>query len=390
MKNKKIAISLLQTSHQNVTGVFIYIQNLLDNLFEIDKNNKYYLLLNLSNSRYFKKRYKKNKNVEIKIIDIRYDFILNPIRAYLKLISKIKKDRLLKEKILKKEIQKIVDKKNIDTFFFPSTFIYPKDIKNAKIIITIYDLQHEYFPENFSKKHLKYRKENYQYAAFNSDHIITISNYTKKTIIEKYKINPNKITTIYWGANSAKNKKGTILLPKNFIFYPAAFWPHKNHKILIEALNKLKDEFPDLSIVFAGIIIKKKLKKEIDDIIKLYKLSKKVIFLDYVSHENLDCIYQKAKALVFPSSFEGFGLPTIEAFKHKLPVIAANNSSLKEIAGDAGLLFQTNNLKMLVECIKKVLLNHNLREQLIKKGLKRVKNFTWKNTAKKTLCLFQK
>ena len=97
-------------------------------------------------------------------------------------------------------------------------------------------MQHEYFPENFSKKHLKYRKENYQYAALNSDYIITISNYTKKTIVEKYKISPNKITTIYLGVSKTNPKP--IPLPKNFIFYPATFWPHKNHQILITPLNK--------------------------------------------------------------------------------------------------------------------------------------------------------
>ncbi len=390
IKKRNVAISLLQISHQSPTGAFVYTQNLLDNLFEIDKNNKYYLLLNINNNKYFKKRYKKNKNIELKIIDIRYDLILNPVRACFKLIAKIKNNNLLREKILKKEIQTFVNKKSMDTFFFPSTIIYPRGIKNVKIIITIHDLQHEYFPENFSEKYLKYRKENYRYAALNADHVIAISNYTKKTIVEKYKISPNKITTIYESSNETENKKGTVSLPKNFIFYPAAFWPHKNHKILIEALNKLKYEFPDLNLVFTGIIKNEKFKKEIDDLIKLCGLSKKVIFLGYVSDENLDYVYQKAKALVFPSSFEGFGLPIVEAFKRELPIVAADNTSISEIIGDAGLLFETNNLEMLVECIKKVLINHNLREQLINKGLERVKNFSWKNTAKKTLEILMK
>jgi len=393
IKNKNIAISLLQTSHQSPTGAFVYIQNLLDNLFKIDKNTNYYLLLRLNNNKYFKKRYKNYKNVEFKIVDIRYDLIINPARAFLKLIAKIKNNNLMKERILRKEIQKFVNEKSINILFFPSTIIYPKGIKNIKIISTICDLQHEYFPENFSEKYLKYRKENYKYTALNSNHIISISNYTKKTIIKKYKINPNKITTIYLGVNNIKNKKGTISLPKNFIFYPAAFWPHKNHKILIEALGKLSHKFPDLSLVFTGFrktIKNIKVKKEIDDLIKFYKLSKKVMFLGYVSNENLNYIYDKAKAMVFPSSFEGFGLPIIEAFKHELPVIAANNTSISEITGDARLLFKTNDLKMLIECIKKVLTNHKLKEQLANKGLKRVKKFPWENTAKKTLLVFNK
>jgi len=392
-KNKNIVISLLRISHQSPTGAFVYVQNLLDNLLKIDKNNKYYLLLTLNNNRYFKKRYKKYKNIEFKIMDIRHDIIFNPIRAFLKMLAKIKNDDLCKEKILTKETQRFVNKKNIDMFFFPSTIIYPKNIENVKIISTICDLQHEYFPENFPEKYLEYRKKNYRYSVLNSDHIIAISNYTKRTIVEKYKINPNKITTIYLGTNNAKNKKSAISLPKNFIFYPAAFWPHKNHKILIEALGRLSHEFPDLNLVFTGFtkMIKNiKVKKEIDDLIKLYKLSKKVIFLGYVSNENVDYIYQKAKAMVFPSSFEGFGLRIIEAFKHGLPVVSANNTSINEIVRDAGLLFETNNLEMLVECIKKVLTNHNLREQLINKGRQRANAFTWESTAKRTLLVFNK
>lgn len=387
---KNIAINLLWLLRPNGAGSFTYIQNLLDNLFNIDKSNKYYLLINLYNYKYLKERYKKNKNVKLKTIDIRHDFIFNPVRAYLKLIAKIKNDDLRKEEIIKKEIQAFVNKKNIDTLFFPATIIYPRGIKNAKIIITIYDLQHEYFPENFSEKYLKYRKENYQYAALNSDHIIAISNYTKKTIVEKYKINPNKITTIYLGTDNKKNEEDTVSLPKNFLFYPATFWPHKNHKILIEALNKLKYEFPDLNLVFTGIIKNEKVKKEIDDLIKLYGLSKKVLFLGYIPDKQLNYIYQKARMLVFPSSFEGFGLPIVEAFKHELPVVAANNTSINEIVGDAGLLFETNNLEKLVECINKVLLNHDLREQLINKGRQKADTFTWENTAKKTLLVFNK
>ena len=180
IQRKNIAISLLRTSHKKHTGGFVYVSNLLDNLFKIDKNNKYYLLSRLNNGKYFKERYKKNKNVKIKIIDIRCDIIFNPIKAFLKLIAKIKKNYLFKERILKKEIQRFVNKKNVNMLFFPSAIIYPKNIKNVKIIVAILDLQHEYFPENFSKKYLKYRRENYKYAILSSDHIIAISNYTKK------------------------------------------------------------------------------------------------------------------------------------------------------------------------------------------------------------------
>ena len=303
-KNKNIAINLLWTLRHEGSGTFVYIQNLLDNLFDVDKDNRYYLLINLYNYKNLRKRYKKNKNIKLKIIDIRYDFIFNPLRAVLKLIIRIKKNDSVKEKIIKKEIQKFIDRKKINILFFPSTIIYPKGLKNAKIISTIYDLQHEYFPGNFSEKYLKYRKENYLYTALNSDHIIAISDYTKKTIIEKYGVDPEKITTTCLGVGIEKNIKSNIILPRNFIFYPATFWPHKNHKILIEALKKLETTFPDLNLIFTGAVKNFELKKEIDNLILSYNLCKKVLYLGYVSEKDLNYIYRKASAMVFPSSFE--------------------------------------------------------------------------------------
>lgn len=385
-----IGINLLWLLRNYGSGVSVYAQNLLDNLFAIDKKNKYYLLINLYNYRNLKKKYKKNKNVELKVIDIRYDFIFNPLKAVIKLIARLKKDDLFKEEITKREIQKIINKKKLDILFFLSGIIYPKSLLNIKKIVTIYDLQHEYFPQNFSEKVLEYRKNIYQYTVLNSDHIIAISDYTKKTIIEKYKINSDKITTVYLGAEAREDVKSKLRLPQNFIFYPATFWPHKNHLILIKALKELRPQFPDLNLIFTGAIKNTKLKKEIDDLISFYNLCDRVIYLGYVSEDDLSHIYRKARALIFPSSFEGFGLPIIEAFKQNLPVIAANNSSIGEIVNSAGLLFETNNLEMLVPQIKKILSDSGLRENLISKGRERAKIFTWENTAKETISVFNK
>ena len=213
----------------------------------------------------------------------------------------------------------------------------------------------------------------------------------EKTIIEKYNIDPDKITVIHLNADERiKKSKGLhdIKLPKQFLFYPAALWPHKNHKILIEILNELKNEFQNLHLVLTGVIKKEKLKEEIDDLIKQYGLSEKVSFLGYVSDENLDLIYQKAQMLVFPSSFEGFGIPIIEAFRNKLPVIAADNTSITEVVGNAGLLFETNNKEECREYIEKVLTDKNLKYDLIEKGLKRAENFSWEINAKETLRIF--
>ncbi len=392
MRNtKQIAINILWLSHKDVTGGFIYARNLLDNLFEIDKHNKYIIFLNKSNFSYFKKRYEKYSNVSFTVIDIRRDIMLNPLRAISKFISKIKKDDEKREEIIRREIQVYINKKNIDMLFFPSGIIYPKGLTNIKTISTIYDLQHEYFPENFSENQIIFRRQNYKYTALNSDYIIAISNYTKKTIVEKYNINLDKINVIYLDAVKSNEDISNISieLPKQFIFYPAAPWPHKNHKFLVEVLNNLKNKFPNLHLVFTGVTKNKKLKEEIDILINKYNLSDKVLFLGFVSDAKLCSIYKKADILVFPSSFEGFGIPIIEAFKYKVPVIAARNSSISEIVGDAGLLFETNNKEECKKYIERILTDENLREELIEKGLKRAQDFSWRKTAEQTLAVFE-
>jgi glycosyltransferase involved in cell wall biosynthesis len=392
MRNtKQIAINILWLSHKDVTGGFIYARNLLDNLFEIDKHNKYIIFLNKSNFSYFKKRYEKYSNVSFTVIDIRRDIMLNNLRDISKFLSKIKKDDEKREEIIRREIQVYINKKNIDMLFFPSGIIYPKGLTNIKTISTIYDLQHEYYPENFFFFLVSFKRKEYEYMAQNSDYIIAISNYTKQSIVDKYNINLDKISVIYLDAIKLKENayENEIKLPEEFIFYPAALWPHKNHKLLVEVLNDLKNKFQNLHIVFTGITKKKKLKEEIDILINKYNLSDKVLFLGFVSDETLNFIYKKAKILVFPSSFEGFGIPIIEAFINKLPVIAARNSSISEIVGDAGLLFETNNTEECRKCIERILTDRNLRENLIEKGLKRAQDFSWRKTAEQTLVVFE-
>lgn len=385
-----IAINLLWLLRKEGSGSFVYIQNLLDGFLKIDKQNKYYLLVNWYNYWRLKERYKKNSNVEIKVIDIRRDFIFNPIRAILKLIAKINGEDAIKEEVIRKEIQLFIDKKNIDILFFPSTMIYPRNLRNVKIIIVIYDLQHEYFPYNFSETELAQRKKDYQYTVNNSNHVIAISEYTKKTIIEKYNTDSNKISVTYLGVGTNKCKKSDLSLPSDFIFYPATIWRHKNHLMLIRALKELEPDFPGLNLIFTGAIKDAGLKKEIDNSISLYGLSNKVKHLGYVSDADLVCIYQKAKIMVFPSAFEGFGLPIIEAFKYGVPVVAADNTSIREIVGETGLLFENDNLRALVECVKRIIQNQNLKEKLIKNGLQKAGTFTWEDTARKTLIVFNK
>lgn len=384
---QRIAISLLGLSHKSITGGFVYIENLLNHLFEIDSDTSYYLVLNVHNLGYFKKRYGKYDNVYFFVTDVRRDIFTNPIRAFARVIAKIRTNEKRLEDIARKEIQRFIDKKQINIFFFPASIIYPEGLTNVKTVATVYDLQHKHFPENFSQTVLNFRDERYRYLAKNADHIISISDYTRDEFIDEYTIPKEKITTTLLGPNG-EDVGEKITLPKRYIFYLAAFWPHKNHRMLVEALGELQDEFLDLHLVFTGVAKKKRVREELEHTITKYKLENKVHFLGFVSDKELTYIHQHAALLVFPSSFEGFGMPIIEAFKYGVPVIAADNSSITEVVGDAGLLFETGNKEELIQHIKNVLLNDKLREDLIKKGHERASIFSWEKTAEETMSIF--
>lgn len=387
---KHIAVSLLSISPESATGSFVYIKNLLDNLLALDKDNFYYLILTSANGRYFTNRYQSYRNIRYYVSDARRDFFLNPFRALLKVSAKIRNNRQAREAIIRKEIQRFIGNNKVNIMFFPAGTIYPAGLQHVKTITTVLDLQHEYVPNNFLETYLARRKKDSAYVAYNSDHIIAISNFTKNSLIEKYGISPDKVTVIYLAPQSVVIDKTDLKLPKNFIFYPAAIWPHKNHMVLVEAMNLLKFRFPDLHLIFTGLIKNKNLKEKLDALIASYGLKDKMHFLGFVPDKDLPLIYKNTRALVYPSSFEGFGIPLVEAFNYGAAVVAADNTSISEIVGDAGLLFETGNVEMLTRSVEKILLDETLRDNLIRKGKKRAGNFSWVETARKTFYVLKR
>jgi len=386
----KVAVNLFLASPKSITGAFVYIQDILPALFTCDTNTTYYLLGHSDTIAYFKSQYQKYPNVQYRVFDVRRDVYINPLRAVLKVYAKIRKDNDLRERIIAKEVQTFFIKAKIDVYFSPSSVIYPRNVRGVKNVTTILDLQPEYFPANFTEKYLAERRRDALYATEHSEGLIAISEYTKKTIEEKYGTNPKKIQVIYFAPHAIEDTPADITLSKDFIFYPAALWPHKNHHILIKALGILKNRLPSLQMVCAGVVKRKELKKELEALIEKEGLQGRVSFSGFISGGNLRLVYEKTKALVFPSSFEGFGIPLVEAFQFGVPVIAADNSSITEVVSGAGMLVETGNATALAEAIEKVVTDDHLRKEMIRKGYERAKMFSWETAARETLAVFRK
>lgn len=382
-----IGVNLFLTSPRSVTGAFVYIQHILPALFHADTKHTFYLFGESESINYFKSLYGHLPNVRFRVVGITHDLFIHPARAIKKLVAKITHDYRTSENIVAREVNEMLCTESIDVYFSPAS-LYPHGVIGVGIVTTIYDLQPEYFPDNFPPSYLERRKEDCTYVVAHSSRLIAISEYTKKSLQEMYGVTPKKIKVIYLAPQEIKKGSVSLKTPQEFLLYPAALWPHKNHRVLIKALGILKDRFPSLQMVCTGMTKGRGLKDELEAMAEAEGLKERVLFLGFVSDAELYSLYTGAKALVYPSAFEGFGIPLVEAFQLGLPVVAADNSSITEVVNGAGILVPTGDAEALARAIERVLTDSNLRDTLIQKGRERAKMFSWGKTARETLEIF--
>lgn len=235
--------------------------------------------------------------------------------------------------------------------------------KKTKTVVTIHDLAFKIFPQYFPKKDLRRLNFFTDYAIRNSDRLIAVSNSTKNDILKYYlEIKPEKIRVIYHGYDKElfrenisqeeieKVKKRYALRVARYVIYVGALQPRKNIKTLVEAFESLRMEesYKDLELVIAG-----DLGWMYENLLRKIKDNPKIIATGKFETKDLPALIAGAEVFVLPSFYEGFGMPVLEAMACGTPVIAANNSSLAEITGDAGLLFDAYKSEELAETLKK-------------------------------------
>ena len=379
-----LAINLLWVSARDQTGAFVYVKNLLDQLLKLDRTIKFFLIIR-ARDRFFFKPHRSQSNVVVYVCDPCFDLGRRPILAVKKFWAKLRQDDERMENLVAQELNHLMNTYQIRQMFFPTQKIYPRGLQSVEHDVTVFDLQHEYWPENFSATEFAARRENLVYIKDQARHIFAISEYTKRTLVEKLNWPVKMITVTPLAPSIRSSPPRPINLPSRFLFYPAALWPHKNHCLVIEVLHRLISFYPDLQVIFSGLIKKKNLKQELDVLIAKHGLTARVHFLGFVPDEVLQFIYTRATLLIFPSSFEGFGMPILEAYQQSLPVVAARNSSIVEIAGGAAILCETNNISEFTEAVDCLLKNDKVRETLKIKMAEQLKKFSWVKTATLTL-----
>jgi len=270
---------------------------------------------------------------------------------------------------------------NIDVYFSPAHYL-PRFCPVPQVV-TIHDLGYLYFPEDFTKKDLWQLKNWTKFSIKKASKVIAVSKTTKKDIIKNYEVNDAKVSVVYNGfEKSAKEKTAEVKL-KKYVLFVGTIQPRKNLEVLIDAFNK----FVQINKDFKLIIVGKKgwLFEGIFKKVKTMNLEDKIIFTGHITDEELISYYKNAFCLTMPSLYEGFGIPVLEAMSYDCPTIVSMTSSLPEVGGEASLYFDPKDSDYLLEKLKTLKDNDELRKELISKGRQRIKEFSWEKCGKETL-----
>jgi glycosyltransferase involved in cell wall biosynthesis len=267
----------------------------------------------------------------------------------------------------------------------------------CKVIVTIHDIAYEHFPQFFPLHQRAWLKSLIRISARKADHIITASEYSKRDIVRTYGIAEEKVTVTYYASSDEffptdKEFAKGILARKygiegNFILYLGRLQGRKNLVRLVAAYARFRKSGCQHKLVLAGK--QDSLSQAVRSQIQLLKLENEVLLPGYVPRNDMPAFYNAADVFVYPSLYEGFGLPVVEAMACGIPVITSRSSSLEEIAGSAALLVDPLDEASIEGALERVLENGELRAQLSHAGLARSRDFDFKNTARRTIAVYE-
>jgi glycosyltransferase involved in cell wall biosynthesis len=254
------------------------------------------------------------------------------------------------------------------------------------------DLLHRHHPDQFGALHASYREEMYRAFCEEAAIVAVMTQWGRADLIAAFGLAPSRVAAVplapVAGLVSTGPSRADLDLPDRYLLYPAQTWPHKNHIRLIEAMASLREQGSVVSLVCTGRQTEHMpaIQKRIDEL----RIGEQVRFTGYVSQSDLDAIYRSATALVFPSRFEGWGLPVVEAFAFDVPVACSNATCLPEVAGGAALLFNPDSTEEIAAAITRIWTDDGLRSTLRERGRRRVGELSWERTARIYRALYRR
>lgn len=382
-----IAIDLTQIPADK-TGVGIYALNLIREMLKINNISKkfHFSLFTQDDDNTFLNLVKENNNTTI--IPVRHTL-------FRKLLPRL----FFEQVLLPRKCRKL----KADLIF--STHYTIPYFTGIKRVVAFHDTTFYRFPELHQKIKLLYFKALIPLSIKKSSAIISVSLSTKNDLIERFKrLDPNKITVIHHGTDffkAEKNEKETFcrkilekynLKTNEYFLFVGTLEPRKNIKGLLEAFHHLRQTDKAVEEKYKLVVVGKKgwFYNEIFETTQRLKLETAVIFTGYVEEEEKQALLLNASLFIYPSFYEGFGIPILEAMAGGTPVITSGVSALPEVAGDAAVLIDPHKWEEISTAMKTLLGDRTLYEDLTKKGLAQAKKFSWQSTAKETMKLIEK
>lgn len=367
----KIAIDARGVNWYKGTGIGTYTDKILKYMIKTHKENLYQIYWSGED-------YKRFENDNTKII-----------------IASKKHHRFFEQHYFPNNLEK----EKVDIYHIPQNGIGICDNIQCKKVVTIHDLIPYILPETVGRSYLsKFLKEMPRIVEL-SDSIITVSECSKKDILRFFPIDEDKVFVTPLAADSKykplnktecqETLREDYNIDKPFILYIGGFSPRKNVSSLIVAFSKVHknlDREHDLVIVGANKDEGGFLKKLISDL----NIESNIKFTGFVPEYLLPVFYNACEVFAYPSLYEGFGLPPLEAMSCGTPVIASNISSIPEVVGDGGILIDPFNMKNLMYSLEALLNDEGIRNELSSKALKRASNFSWEKTSEKTIQVYNK
>jgi glycosyltransferase involved in cell wall biosynthesis len=355
-------------------GIGRYVSQLVTHLQQIDDQNQYVLFL------------KKENFHECVITNPRFEKRLVDVHWY----------GLEEQVVMPREVRRA----KVDFMHYPH-FNVPV-FSRVPFVVTIHDLiliEDKHSARTSTRSALVH---GFKYAAYRlileraihgSAHILTVSNYTKKSLLKHFGVKEKKITVIHNGVQSPLSTKGTDLYPMGvydpYFLYVGNAYPHKNLEMLMHAFARYREQDPYAQLVIAGRrdVFSRKLEREAKEI---GIPSEQLRFIDLPTDAEIASLYAGAKLFIFPSRIEGFGIPPLEAMSYGTPVAAAHATSLPEVLGPTAHYFKPDDIEALVEIMMLSKQNPKELARHIAAGLDQARSYQWKRTAEETLAAYQR
>ena len=262
-------------------------------------------------------------------------------------------------------------------------------------VMTLHDVRHLEMPEHFSLLQRAYRRVAYDHAAHQVDHVITVSEHARQAIIDRLDVDPARVTAVYHGIDHKLFQPvprpgdarllDELEIPARYIVYPAALWPHKNHLRLFAALADLRDL--DLTLVLTGATYGAwpRLRHQASRL----GVAKRVRHLGYLPGDTMPALYRHAVALVYPTLYEGFGAPPLEAMACGCPCVLPPGGAVAEVTQGIGEIADPYDSESIADAIRRVVELGASRRQLVERGLARSRDFTWSRAADEHLKVYE-